>query len=118
MKKVFESISLVFIGFIFALLFIYIVDVNYERRFVLYHTLRELEIGMKKSEVVEIIQTHKTSFIREKSETDRILLSVYLGMADYLTLEINFNEGKLKTAHLYGEDSPTNVPSDAPQNIK
>jgi len=118
MKKILEYLSCLFFGFTFAFLMIYILDVNWERRFTLYHIRNELKKDISKAEVEEIINRHQASFIYRQDYEDQISLRVHLGMADSLSLGILFSDDKLKSANFFGEDNPMDVPKDSPPNLE
>ena len=118
MKKNLENLACFAIGITFALTIILILDVNRERRFTLYHIRNELKKDFSKAEVEVIINRHQASFINKIETNEGISLRVDLGMADSLSLNLAFLDNRLKSAHLSGEDSPTDVPKDAPSNLE
>ena len=118
MKGILENLTCFAIGVTFALAMVYILDVNWERRFVLYHIRNELKKDMSKADVEEIINRHQTSFLTKIETGEGINLGVNLGMADSLSLFLHFSENKLKSAYLAGEDHPKDIPKDAPPNLE
>lgn len=118
MKKFLENLTCFFVGITFALLLVYILDVNWERRFTLYHIRNELRKDLSKTEVEEIINRHQASFVTRFENEKEIILRIHLGMADSLSLILDFADGKLKSARLAGEDHPKDVPADAPPNLE
>lgn len=118
MKRILENLSVFAFGVTLALAMVYILDVNWERRFTLYHIRNELKKDISKAEVEEIINRHQASFIKRIETEKGFNLMVHLGMADSLSLVLAFSDEKLKTAALIGEDSPQDVPKDAPPNIE
>ncbi len=101
-----------------ALVFAWFFAPNWERRFVLYHVRNELKKEMSKAEVEEIIGRHQTPYLQRIETESSVNLLVHLGLADSLTLSIDFLDNKLKSAKLAGEDSPKDVPEDAPSDIE
>jgi len=101
-----------------ALVFAWFFAPNWERRFVLYHIRGELKKEMPKAEVEEVISRHQAPYVRKIETQSGVNLLVSLGMADWLSLNIDFSDGKLKSAKLAGEDSPADVPKDAPSDIE
>jgi hypothetical protein len=118
MKKILENLTYLAIGITFTFLLIYVLDLNWERRFTLYHIRNELKKDISKAEVEEIINRHRTTFIERIETKEGICLLVHLGMADSLSLNLTFSENKLKSAVLAGEDHPQDVPTDAPPNLE
>ena len=118
MKRTLACLTCFAIGVTFALAMVYILDVNWERRFVLYHIRNELKKDLSKTEVEEIISRHQASFITRFEARDRINLLVNLGVTDSLSLILSFENDKLNSAVLMGEDHPKDVPKDAPPNLE
>lgn len=118
MKRFLEKAAYIAFGFAFALTMVYVLDVNWERRFVLYHIRNELKKDMPKAEVEEIINRHQTSFVWKIEKEENIYLWVHLGLTDALSLQLIFSDNKLKSASLAGEDHPKDVPEDAPPNLE
>lgn len=107
-----------FFGIFFAVAILYILDINRERRFTLYHIRNELRKEMPRAEALEIISRHQTPFIDQVIKDNVIILTVHLGVADSLSLWIEFSDGKVSRTGFTGEDHPKDVPRDAPPNIE
>jgi formamidopyrimidine-DNA glycosylase len=86
MKRILENLTCLAIGFTFAVLMIWILDVNWERRFTLYHIRNELKKDISKAKVEEIINRHQAQYITRFETDEGINLLVHLGMADSLSL--------------------------------
>jgi len=117
-KDYLEKFTYFFCGITIALIFAWFFAPNWERRFVLYHIRGELRKEMSKAEVEEIISRHQTPYLRRIETENGVNLLVHLGLADTLSLVIGFSDDKLKGAKLAGEDSPMDVPKDAPSDIE
>ncbi len=118
LKKFLENLAHLAFGFTLALTFIWLMDVNRERRFVIYHIIGELKKDMPKAEAEDVIHRHQATFINRSDSEGRTFLLVHMGLTDALYLSIDYADGKLVSARLGGEDNPQDVPKDAPANIE
>lgn len=117
-KTNWEAYACFFLGIFFTLVFLHILDINWERRFTLYHIRNELRKEMPRAEAEEIINRHQAPFINKRVSEKGINLTVHLGMADSLSLWIEFSDGRVVRTNLRGEDNPQDVPRDAPPDIE
>jgi hypothetical protein len=117
-KQTWENLAHFVLGVIFTLVFMFLLNFNWERRFVLYHIRNELKLEMPRGEVERIIENHKTPFLIRQDFEDHINLRVNLDIGGSYTLGIFFNEGKLKFAGIRNGDGGDNSPHDAPPDLK
>ena len=117
MKSILEDSACFAIGITLAFALMHVFDANRERRFVLYHIRNELEIGMSKTRVEDILERHQTSFIHKYESEKGIGLRVDVGIANSYFLSMAFSEGSLKRAEFSTEDGPYH-PKDAPPNLE
>jgi hypothetical protein len=117
-EKILENCACLFLGVFLTFVFLYICDINWERRFTLYHIRNELRKEMPRAEAEEIINRHQAPFINKRVLEKGINLTVHLGMADNLSLWVEFSDDKVVRTNLRGEDNPQDVPRDAPPDIE
>lgn len=89
-----------------------------DRRFSLYEIMSSLEYGMPHPEVEKVIQENGKSYIKRAAYGQAgIRLAVTVGLAQELYLFLQFNDAKLISAVMHGEDSPTDRFGDQPHDI-
>ena len=73
---------------------------------------------MTRAEVEAVIGRHDAPYIEKSGSGASTRLTVRMGGLNWLYLEIRFSGGGLSSARFAGEDSPEDVPDDAPPNIE
>ena len=85
----------------------------------LYAVLRELRLGMSRSEVLDVVKRHANSDLeRHDFENGDITLWVHYGLKDSCSLAIGFKAGSLERARTLGEDGGHDKCPSSPPDLR
>ena len=117
MKSAFRIALAVALVPILVLGLVWMMDAR-ERRFALYEIMNSLKYSMPYPDVKRVVKENEEPYIQKTVlGRDEVLLKVTLGLAQEFVLCIRFDDGKLISAVMHGEDSPADRFPDQPQDI-
>lgn len=76
-----------------------------------------LRRGMSRDEVIKLVNRSDTSFLRLHETDDRLVATASTGLGRGCILTMEFQDKKLSSARIRGEDGPTDVLKGAPPDI-
>lgn len=89
-----------------------------DRRFALYEIMTSLRYDMPRPEVEKVIKENEKPFIEQTAYgQDGMRLKVTVGLAQELYLLLRFDQGKLISAVMHGEDGRADRFADQPADI-
>ncbi len=111
--------GLAFGGFIaFQALDVAAVKLHQPRLDALYSMMRELRVGMPRTEVLGVVKRHSTPDVNTHLfENGDITLWVHYGVVDSCSLTIGFKAGALEIARTVGEDGSWDKCPSAPPDL-
>lgn len=94
------------------------VEINRPKLDALYSMMRELRIGMPRTEVLSVVKRHTTPDVEQSvAENGDITLWVHYGVIDTCSLTIGFKAGVLEGARTLGEDGSWDKCPSAPPDL-
>lgn len=118
MKRAIEMATAIALGVVCAqLLDVFPFSSKSDRRFLVYSIQRQLRAGQSRADVEAVIKTHMAPFLHRHELEDGILLRADTGLSNAVLLRATFEDGRLVSARIRGEDGPHERFDDAPPDI-